>query len=58
MDAPCGATAQRVERRQLAGRLAHHPLDQIDAGDFFGDAVLHLQAGVDFEEVELAGVAS
>ena len=45
---------QLVERRQLAGRQAHHPLDEIDAGDLLGDAVLDLQARVDLEEVELA----
>ena len=36
--------------------MQDHPLDEIDAGDFFGDAVLDLEAGVDFEEVELLGV--
>ena len=36
--------------------LADHPLHQVDAGDLFGDAVLHLQAGVDFQEVKAAGV--
>ena len=29
-------------------------LDDIDAGDEFGDRVLHLHARVDFDEVELA----
>ena len=49
---PCGVRRQRVERRQLARRQAHHPLDEIDAGDLLGDAVLDLQARVDLEEVE------
>ena len=47
--------ARLIERRHLAGRLPHHPLDEIDAGDFFGDAVLDLEARVDLEEVELVG---
>ncbi len=38
------------ERRHLVGRLSHHPLDQIDARDFFGDSVLHLETRVHFEE--------
>ena len=42
-----------VEKRVVAGRAADHPLDEIDAGDLLGDAVLDLQAGVDLEEVEL-----
>ncbi len=47
---------QRIERRQLAGGQAHHPLDEIDPGDLLGDAVLDLDARVDLEEVERAGV--
>ena len=31
-------------------------LDQVDAGDHFGDGVLDLDARVDFDEVELLGV--
>ena len=41
------------QSRQLARRLPHHPLHQIDARDFFGDAVLHLQPRVHFQEIEL-----
>ena len=41
-----------VERQRLAGREPHHPLDEVDAGDLLGDAVLDLQARVDLEEVE------
>ena len=54
MERPRGCDV--AQRRHLAGGLPDHPLDQIDAGDFFGDAVLDLQARVDFEEVEVAGV--
>ena len=36
----------------LAGRLADHPFDEIDAEHRFGDRMLDLQAGVDLEEVE------
>ena len=55
-----GAAARRWLRTwssgvSLARGLAHHPLHEVDAGDFLGDAVLHLQACVDFEEVESAG---
>src|SRR5262249_36959278 len=32
----------------------HHPFDEIDAGDLLRHAVLHLQARIHFEEVELA----
>jgi len=47
----------RLEPRQLVRCLTDHPLDQVDAGDLLGDAVLDLQAGVDLEEVKrLAGV--
>ncbi len=35
---------------------AHHPLDQVDAGDLLGHPMLDLQAGVDLQEGE--GVAS
>ena len=35
-------------------RQAHHPLDDVDACHFFGDAVLDLQARVHLEEVEVA----
>ena len=41
----------------VATGQADHPLDQVDAGDRFGDAVLHLETSVDFEEVELLAVA-
>ncbi len=51
-----GLDVEARERRHFAGGLQDHPLDEIDAGDFFGDAVLDLEAGVDFEEIELLGV--
>ena len=38
---------------RLTGGHAHHPLDQIDAGHHFGYRMLDLQAGIDFEKVEL-----
>ncbi len=41
-----------VEKGSLAGRTPQHPFDQIDAGDLLGDAVLHLQPGVHFQEIE------
>src|SRR3546814_19891000 len=34
----------------LASGDAEHLADQVDAGDFLGDAVLDLEAGVDLEE--------
>ena len=37
-------------------RRANHPLDQVDSGDFLGDAVLHLQAGVHFQEIEFVAL--
>ena len=47
-------------RQDLAQRLALRDadlaLDDIDAGDEFGDRVLHLHARVDLDEVELAGL--
>ncbi len=44
-----------VERRGLAAGQSHHPLDEVDTGHLLGDAVLDLDAGVDLEEVEVAG---
>ena len=37
----------------LAGRLADHPFDEVDAEHRFGDRMLDLEARVDLEEVEL-----
>ena len=48
-----GGDRQAVERRHLARAELHHPLDDVDAGDGFGHAVLDLQPGVDFEEIEV-----
>ncbi|MCY1344045.1 hypothetical protein D9M69_300730 [compost metagenome] len=45
------------QRWQIAGRQFDHPAHQVDAPDLFGDAVLDLQAGVHFEEVEALGLA-
>ncbi len=42
------------EAERLAGRHPDHALDEVDAGDKLGDRMLHLQAGVHFEEIEVA----
>ena len=47
-----------VGQRQLAGGLADHPLDEVDAGHLLGHAVLDLQARVHLEEVELLRCAA
>src|ERR1700730_2357983 len=44
-----------VEQKILARRLSHHPLHQVDAGHFFRYAMLHLQARVDLEKIEIRG---
>jgi hypothetical protein len=41
-------------REAGAGGNADLLIDEIDAGDGFGDRVLDLQAGVHFDEIELA----
>ncbi len=53
-----GALRLRAEACEVefARGLAHHPLDEIDAGDRLGHAVFHLQPRVDLEEVEVAAV--
>ena len=38
----------------FAGSDAQLRLDEVDAGDGFGDRMLHLDAGVHLDEVELA----
>src|SRR5579871_711113 len=38
------------ERQTFAGRDAQHDLDDVDAGDHFGDGMLHLETGIDLEE--------
>jgi hypothetical protein len=45
------------ERQLFAVGDADHLLDQVEAGDQFGDRVFHLQTGVHLEEVELLGRA-
>ena len=40
------------KRQLLAGRHADHLLDQIDAGDQFGDGVLDLQPRVHLEKIK------
>ena len=46
---------QRAQRRQRAGAQAHHPFDDVYAGDSLGHAMLHLQARIDLQEEELLG---
>ncbi len=45
-----------MQRPLVAARQAHHPLDQVHAGHLLGHAVLDLQARVDLQKVEGAGV--
>jgi hypothetical protein len=42
-----------VEEGEVAGRAAHHPLDEIDAHHLFGDAMLDLEPGVHLQEEEV-----
>src|SRR5712664_1713843 len=44
-----------VERKIFACGLPHHPLYQVDAGHFFSYAMLHLQARVELEKIEIPG---
>ena len=46
-----------AQRQFLARRHPQLQLDQVDAGDRFGHRMLHLQAGVDLEEVDRADAA-
>src|SRR5690606_18792820 len=41
-----------LDRQLVAGGDAEHLLDDVDAGDHFGNRVLHLNTGVHFDEVE------
>ncbi len=43
-----------LERQRLAGGDANLRLDQVDAGDHLGHRMLDLNAGVHFDEVEIA----
>ena len=45
-----GSGSRRIKERGVARRAAHHPFDQINAGHFLGNAVLHLQPGVHLKE--------
>ncbi|KIR15775.1 hypothetical protein PFLU4_34570 [Pseudomonas fluorescens] len=49
--------AQFAQWRQITGRQLHHPAHQVHAPHLLGDAVLHLQAGVHFQEIEAPRVA-
>ncbi len=42
--------------QRLTGGDTNLPLDQVDAGHQFGDRMLHLQAGVHLQKVELLTV--
>ncbi len=46
---------QGREGSEFSRGAANHPFDEIDAGDFLGNSVFHLQARVDFEKVKLLG---
>ena len=54
MSATCGKNLLLGHRQLLAGGNANLPFHEIDAGDHFGDRVLHLQTGVHLQEEELA----
>ena len=55
LDGPAGQRHVFLAQRQgLAGGDADHLLDQIDAGHQLGHRMLHLQAGVHLQEVEIA----
>ena len=47
---------QAGQGRQIAAGQQHHPGHQIDAADLFGHTMLDLQACVDLQEVEGAGL--
>ena len=46
-----------MQWRQITGRQLHHPAHQIHTPYLFGNTVLHLQAGVHFQEIEALGIA-
>ena len=52
----CKIGAASVQLQLFAGGQTYHPLDQINAEHLLGDAMLNLQAGVYFQEVELMTV--
>ncbi len=43
-----------ADGQRLAGGDFELPLDQVEAGDEFGHGMLHLQARVHFQEIEIA----
>ena len=51
---PVAADVLLGEVERLARGDADLPGDEVEAGDQLGDRVLHLEAGVHLEEVELA----
>jgi hypothetical protein len=53
MAQPVSVMSSCENRQLLAGRDADHLLHQVDAGDQLGHRMLHLQARVHLEEVEV-----
>ena len=53
----CTLRCGHVQRKVVATRQAQHPGDQVNAGHLLSHAMLDLQSGVDFEEVEISGVS-
>ena len=51
---PVNVDVALLERQPLAGGDPNLFLDDVDAGDELGDGMLDLDAGVDFEEEEVA----
>ena len=45
-----------IQIRRITGGQTDHPLDQINAINLFGHAVLNLQAGIHFKKVKLVAV--
>ena len=54
MATPRARMSSCCERQRLAGGHADLGLDQVDAGDHFRHRMLHLDAGVHLDEVEVA----
>ncbi len=51
------AFSQGGQRRQRSGRQLYHPAHQVHAPHLLGNAMLHLQTGIDLKEIEASGVA-
>ncbi len=48
----CDLDTRLAERQRLARRHPQLELDEVEAGDHLGDRMLHLEPGVDLEEVD------